>query len=48
MSIKRDYGNQTEDKMELEPLDGPKSPEKESKTNGVQFSKYNLFMFFFF
>lgn len=44
MSIKRDYANQTEDRMELEPLDGPKSPEKESKTNGVQFSKQSLIL----
>lgn len=37
MSIKRDY--KTDDGAELEPLGGPKSPDKESKTNGVQFGK---------
>lgn len=40
MSIKRDYKTKTDDGMELEPLDFPKSPDKEnSKTNGIQFGK---------
>lgn len=39
MSIKRDYKSKTDDGMELEPLGGPKSPDKE-KTNGVRFGKY--------
>lgn len=39
MSIKRDYKTKTDDGMELEPLGGPKSPDKESKTNGVQFGE---------
>lgn len=38
MSIKRDYKTKTDDGMELEPLGGPKSPEKE-KSNGVQFGE---------
>lgn len=38
MSIKRDYKTKTDDGMELEPLGGPKSPDKE-KTNGIQFGK---------
>lgn len=38
MSIKRDYKTGTEDGKELEPLEGPKSPDKE-KPNGFQFGK---------
>lgn len=38
MSIKKDYKTATEDGMELEPLGGPKSPDKE-KPNGFQFGK---------
>lgn len=40
MSLKRDYKTKTDDEKELEPLGGPKSPDKESKTNGVQFGEY--------
>lgn len=39
MSIKRDYKTKTDDGMELEPLGGPKSPDKD-KTNGAQFGEY--------
>lgn len=39
MSVKRDYKTKTDDGMELEPLGGPKSPDKENKTNGVQFGE---------
>lgn len=38
MSIKRDYKTGTEDGKELEPLEGPKSPDKE-KPNGFQLGK---------
>lgn len=47
MSIKRDYKTKTDDGMELEPLGGPKSPEKE-KSNGVQFGKYESIMLLLF
>lgn len=45
MSLKRDYKTKTDDEKELEPLGGPKSPDKESKTNGVQFGEYFSFPF---
>lgn len=44
MSLKRDYKTKTDDEKELEPLGGPKSPDKESKTNGVQFGEYFIFV----
>lgn len=45
MSLKRDYKTKTDDEKELEPLGGPKSPDKESKTNGVQFGEYFALLF---
>lgn len=43
---KKDYKTGAVDGKELEPLDGPSSPEKENtKTNGVQFGECLMGLF---